>query len=143
MYYSHLYAPHVTADFTFGLFYMKMNSILFRGAFGPDDFPRRLQFVERFLRQTHDQPQFPSSDIFTLNLALQGKAFLVRESSTQWDKGFIPYKEFHYNIYIDNTLKWCHYETIETQRLISRSLTCVEWRNNGFWWAKVIGSVPL
>ena len=67
----------------------------------------------------------------------------VRESSLQWDKGFMLYKELHYNIYIDNTLIWCHYETFETQRLISRSLACVEWRKNGFWWAKVIGSVPL
>ena len=32
------------------------------------------------------------------------------------------------------------YKTFETQRLISRSLACVEWRNNGFWRAKVIGS---
>ena len=67
----------------------------------------------------------------------------VSESSTQWDKDFMPYKEFDYNIYIDGTLIWCYYETFETQRLISRSLVCVEWRNNGLWWAKVIGSVPL
>ena len=67
----------------------------------------------------------------------------IRESSTQWDKGFIPYKEFHYNIYIDNTLVWCHYETFKAQRLIGISLACVELINNGFWWAEVIGSVTL
>ena len=67
----------------------------------------------------------------------------IRDSSTQWDKGFMSYKEFHYNIYIDNTLIWCNYETFETQRLISRSLAYLEWRNNCFWWAKFIGSIPL
>ena len=67
----------------------------------------------------------------------------ITESSTQWNKGFMPYGEFHYNIYINNTLILCHYETFETERLISRSLACVEWRNNGFCWANVIGSVSL
>ena len=62
---------------------------------------------------------------------------------TQRDKSFMPYGEFHYNIYADNTWMWYHYETFETPRLVSRSLTCVQWRNNCFWWAKVIGSVPL
>ena len=51
-----------------------------------------------------------------------------RESSTQWDKGFMRYEEFHYNIYIHNNWMWCYYESFETQRLICRSLACVEWR---------------
>ena len=65
----------------------------------------------------------------------------IRESSTQWDQGSMPYKKFDYNIYI--TLIWWHYDTFETQRLISRSLVYVEWRKNSFSWGKVIRSVPL
>ena len=74
---------------------------------------------------------------------------MIRESSTQWEsvhsetKTLCPMRNFILIFYIDNTLIWCHYETFETQRLISRSLACVELRNNGFHWAKVSENVPL
>ena len=75
-------------------------------------------------------------------VSCKGELYTVKLCA-QWDKGFMPYDEFNYNIYIENTLIWCHFETFETQRLISRNLACVEWRNNGFCWAKIIGNVPL
>ena len=68
--------------------------------------------------------------------AHQNRIQHIRESSIQWDKGFMSSKEFHYNIYVVNTLMWCHYETFETQRLISRSLACTGWRNNCFFISK-------
>ena len=74
----------------------------------------------------------------------KGEQYTVRYC-TQWDKGFIPCKEFHYNIFIDNTLIWCHYETLK-----HKGWSVEAWlvQNKGkmfffFLWVKVTGSVPL
>ena len=47
--------------------------------------------------------------------------------------------QIYIHTYFDKIPLW----NFETQRLISRSLACVQWRKNDFLWTKVIASVPL
>ena len=97
---SHITEPCLLASllqlFTVGNFYLYII------------FSTHLQSHRNFHFSFVSSPLDPETDIRGPPLTLITFLSPLRENSTQWEKGFMPYKEFHYSIYTDNTLI-CHY----------------------------------